>query len=93
MTATWLETRHVVSSRVRVDEETRSLRLAGEHARLTQDHTRLHSQYHDLVASAEMWIRLYEAALERANAAAAECSRLRQPAAQRGWSTCGLRCR
>ena len=77
MTLNGLATRHETSSRVRVDEETRSFWVAKENACLTQDNTRLRSKLNDLEASTNMWIRLYEAALERANAAAAECARLR----------------
>jgi hypothetical protein len=82
MTLNGLAMRHLISSRVRVDEETRSFWVAKENACLTQDNTRLRSELKDLEASTNMWIRLYEAALERANAAAAECSRLRQLASQ-----------
>jgi len=78
MTLTGLATQHLTSSRVRVDEDTRSFWVAKENACLTQDNMRLRSELKDLEASATMWIQLYEAALERANTAAAECSRLRR---------------
>jgi len=80
MTLTGLATRHLTSSRVRVDAETQSFWVAKENACLTQDNLRLRSELQDLEASTHMWIRLYEAALARANAAVAECSRLQQPA-------------
>jgi hypothetical protein len=86
MTLNPLEMRRLTSSRVRMDEdeheESRSQRLARENARLAKVNARLRAEYEDLAGSTRMWIRLYEAALDRANAAAAECSRLRQPAAQ-----------
>jgi hypothetical protein len=66
--------------RVRSNEDGRSLRLARENAALTLDNTRLRVEYEQLLSSTEIWIRLYEAALERANAATAECQRLQQPA-------------
>jgi len=72
MTLNGLATRHETSSRVRVDEETRSFWVAKENACLTQDNARLRSELKDLEASTHMWIRLYEAALERANAAASD---------------------
>ena len=72
MTLNGLATQHLTSSRVRVDEDTRSFWVAKENACLTQDNTRLRSNLKDLEASTIMWIRLYEAALERANAAAAD---------------------
>jgi hypothetical protein len=82
MTLKGLATQHLTSSRVRVDEQTRSFWVAKENACLTHDNTRLRSELKDLEASTIMWIRLYEAALERANAAAAECARLRQQTPQ-----------
>lgn len=78
LTLSGLDVRYLTSSRVRVDDQTRSWWLAREHACLAQDNTRLRSELKDLEASANTWIRLYEAALERANAAEAECARLRQ---------------
>lgn len=66
--------------RVRPTEDLRSLRLARENATLTLDNTRLRVEHEQLLSSTEIWIRLYEAALERANAATAECARLREQA-------------
>jgi hypothetical protein len=77
ITLTGLETRRLTSSKMRANEETRSLWLARANAGLMLENTRLQSDYDALVASSVTWIRLYEAALERANTAAAECSRLR----------------
>jgi hypothetical protein len=64
--------------RLRPNEDIRSVRLARENACLTLDNTRLRVEYEHLLSSTEIWIRLYEAALERANAAVSECARLRQ---------------
>jgi len=61
-----------------VDDEMRNFWLERENACLTQSNMRLRLQLKDLEASAHSWIRLYEASLARANAAAAECERLRQ---------------
>ena len=77
MTLNWLEMRRLSTSRVRVDEETRSLRLSRDNARLTDENRRLRSEYDDLAASTMMWIRLYEAALARANRASAAAERPR----------------
>ncbi len=86
MTLKWLEMHGLSNRRTHVDErvdrEVKSLRLVRENACLTQDNTRLRSDYEDLAASTAMWIRLYEAALERANAATAECIRLSKPVLQ-----------
>jgi hypothetical protein len=65
--------------RVRPSDDIRSLRLARENASLALDNTRLRLEYEQLLSSTEIWIRLYEAALERANAATAECARLTLP--------------
>ena len=73
-----LAKRPVPSARARVDDDARCFLLERENAYLTQDNTRLRLQLRDLEASSNIWIRLYEAALERANAAAAECARLRE---------------
>jgi hypothetical protein len=80
MTLNWLEMRRMTSLRARVDDETRTVRLARENACLAQDNTRLRSEYQDLAASTQTWIKLYEAALERANSATAACARLQQTA-------------
>ena len=62
----------------RPNEDIRSLRLARENACLLLDNTRLRVEYEQLLSSTEIWIRLYEAALARANAAARECALLRE---------------
>ena len=77
MTLNGLGMRGLAGFRARTHEEIRNLRLARENADLMLENTRLRSEYDDLMGSAETWIRLYEAALERAHAATAECSRLR----------------
>ena len=65
MTLNWLEMRRVTTARARLDEQARILTLTRENARLAEENHRLHQQYKDLSASTEIWIRLYEAALER----------------------------
>ena len=71
MTLNWLETRRITNARVRQDEQARILTLTRENARLAEENHRLRQQYQDLAASTEIWIRLYEAALHRANGTAA----------------------
>lgn len=78
MTLKAVAARPVTSSRVRVDNDARCFFLERENAYLTQNNARLRLQLKDLEASALSWIRLYEAALDRAKAATAECDRLRQ---------------
>ena len=78
LTLNALARRPATSSRVLVDEEGRNFWLERENACLTQNNARLRLQLKDLEASSHSWVRLYEAALERANAATAECARLRQ---------------
>jgi hypothetical protein len=77
MTLKAVAARPVASSRVRVDNDARCFFLERENAYLTENNARLRLQLKDLEASAVSWIRLYEAALERANAATAEVDRLR----------------
>jgi hypothetical protein len=45
------------------------MRCARENVRLAQENQVLRQSYSDLTAAAETWIRLYESALARANAA------------------------
>ena len=78
MTLKAVATRPGTSSRVRVDNDARCFFLERENACLTQNNARLRLQLKDLEASALAWVRLYEAALDRAKAAAAECERLQQ---------------
>jgi hypothetical protein len=78
MTLKAVATRPGTSSRVRVDNDARCFFLERENAYLTQNNARLRLQLRDLEASALSWIRLYEAALDRAKAATAECERLQQ---------------
>lgn len=77
MTLKALATRPVPGGRARVDNDARCFFLERENAYLTQNNARLRLELQDLEASANAWIRLYEAALARANEAAAECARLR----------------
>jgi len=65
ITLNWLEMRRVINQRARQDDQARILTLTRENARLAEENHRLHQQYKDLSASTEIWIRLYEAALER----------------------------
>lgn len=67
MTLNWLEMRRANNARVRQDDQARILTLTRENARLAEENHRLNQQYQDLAASTDIWIRLYEAALERAN--------------------------
>jgi len=67
MTLNWLDMRRISNARARLDDQARILTLTRENARLAEENHRLHQQYQDLAASTDMWIRLYEAALERAN--------------------------
>ena len=69
------------SLHLRPNDDMRSIRLARENACLILDNTRLRVEYEQLLSSTETWIRLYEAALDRANAAVRECARLREQAA------------
>lgn len=69
MTLNWLEMRRISNARVRQDEQTRLVILTRENARLAEENHRLNQQYKDLAASTDIWIRLYEAALDRANGA------------------------
>ena len=63
----WMEVHRAQFSRVRVDEQMRTVQLARENRRLTEANEELRQNNADLTASAEMWIRLYEAALLRTN--------------------------
>lgn len=62
----WTEMRGVQRARVKVDEQMRAVQLARENIRLLEENDRLRRENQDLAASAEIWIRLYEAALARA---------------------------
>jgi hypothetical protein len=62
----WAEMRGTKRTRAGVDEEMRAVRLARENIRLLEENDRLRRENADLAASAEIWIRLYEAALARA---------------------------
>ena len=77
MTLDGLATRPEIASRVRVDHDARCFFLERENAYLTKNNTTLRLQMKDLEASSLYWIRLYEAALDRAKAATVECERLR----------------
>ena len=66
MALDWSEIRGMQRTRVKVDEQMRAVQLARENMRLLEENERLRSENADLAASAEIWIRLYEAALARA---------------------------
>jgi hypothetical protein len=83
MTLNALAMRRTTSSPVTVDDETRNFLLERENACLTQSNARLRLELQDLEASTRTWIRLYEAALDRANAATAECARLREQTSEK----------
>jgi len=67
MTLNWLEMRRISNARARLDDQARILTLTRENARLAEENSKLRQQFQDLTASTDIWIRLYEAALERAN--------------------------
>ena len=67
MAFNWTEMRRPGTSRARVDDQIRAVELARENMRLLEENERLRQENADLAGSAEMWIRLYEAALARAN--------------------------
>jgi hypothetical protein len=48
-----------------IADQARALQLARENMRLAAENSRLRDENADLAASAEIWIRLYEAALAR----------------------------
>jgi hypothetical protein len=68
MTLNWLEMRRISNARARQDDQARILMLTRENARLAAENGKLREQFDDLSASTQIWIRLYEAALARANA-------------------------
>jgi hypothetical protein len=67
MAINWSEMRSLGTKRVKVDDQIRAVELARENMRLLEENERLRQENADLAGSAEMWIRLYEAALARAN--------------------------
>ena len=76
MTLNCLEMRRVANARTRPDHETRVGQLHQENARLTDELQQLRRVNADLLASADLWIRLYEHALTRANQAEASLARV-----------------
>jgi hypothetical protein len=69
--------RHVKSAAARTAREPRLLLFARENVRLAQENQVLRQSYADLTTAAEIWIRLYESALARANSAEHEIARLK----------------
>jgi hypothetical protein len=69
MTLNTLEIQQLNGSCIRVDDQTRNWWLTKENACLMADNARLRTRLKDLEDSSHMWIRLYSAALDRANAA------------------------
>lgn len=80
MAMNWLEMRRMPGTRVKVDQQIRDIQLARENIRLAEENERLRTENADLAASAQIWIRLYEAALTRANLATDVFGGLCQPA-------------
>jgi len=66
MTFNWLETQRAARAQTRFTHESTAVRLVRENARLVEENERLSRRCADLAASAELWARLYEAALARA---------------------------
>lgn len=66
MTFNWLETQRAVREQTRFTHESSAVRLVRENARLIEENERLSRRCADLTESAELWARLYEAALARA---------------------------
>jgi hypothetical protein len=66
----WTERLERATITPRVDERARVLQLTRENMRLAEENARLRAENEDLAASAEIWIRLYEAALSRTKQAA-----------------------
>jgi hypothetical protein len=64
----------------RVNVQERATQLARENMRLAEENSRLRDQNADLTASAEMWIRLYEAALARTKQPAGALTVVYRPA-------------
>jgi hypothetical protein len=83
MTLNWLEMRRVTNAHVRQDQESRVTQLGRENARLMDEVQHLRRAHADLAASADLWIRLYERALTRANQAEAALAQLTPPGAVR----------
>jgi hypothetical protein len=69
MTFNWLDTRRTASVHGSYTQRVNVDRLTRENARLLEENERLKRLHAELVSSAELWIRLYEAALARAAAA------------------------
>jgi hypothetical protein len=71
VTAARFDSRDVTVKRSTTQPDTRLVAAALDGVRLAQENERLRQVNDDLVRAAETWIRLYEAALDRANAAEA----------------------
>lgn len=67
MTLRQREIRRIFAARRRLAEPGGTVLLVRENAYLAEENERLHREIASLAASAEIWIRLYEAALARAN--------------------------
>lgn len=66
MTFTWMDIRRAAMAQTRHTGTQQADRLVRDNIRLAEENERLKRQCADLRASAELWARLYEAALERA---------------------------
>jgi hypothetical protein len=75
--------RHVRVSDMRTQQDPRVMLCAQENVPLAQENQVLRQSYADLTTAAETWIRLYESALARANAAEQALARLTRP---EGWA-------
>jgi hypothetical protein len=69
MSLNWLEMRRLGQGGIAPRPDTRLRELARANLRLSDENAQLRQSCNDLTASAETWIRLYESALARANAA------------------------
>jgi len=81
MTLNWLEMRRVTNARTRQGHEVSVGQLHQENARLADELQQLRRANADLAAAADLWIRLYEHALTRANQAEASVSKVSPPRA------------
>ena len=61
---------------MRIEVEPRLIHCARENVRLSQENEILRQSCADLTTASETWIRLYESALARANAAELEIAQL-----------------
>lgn len=70
MTFMWMDNRRAAMAATRDPRDHQLDRLVRENMRLAEENDRLRRACADLRASAELWARLYEGALARANGTA-----------------------